>query len=176
MGVLRLLSLASPLLTLNMPRVIEPRDVSPDDCFGIVVSRYNESITNKLLAGAVETLQAAGVADEQVIVVPVPGAWEIPVAARQVARGRSVRAVLCLGAVIRGETTHDRHINRSVSLALQQIALECNKPVLFGILTCQSLEQAIQRSGGRVGNKGIECARAALEMVGVCSALSQFDG
>jgi len=159
-----------------VPRVIEPRDVSPDDRFAIVVSRYNESITTKLLAGAVETLQAAGIADEQVVVVHVPGAWEIPVAARQIARGASVRAVLCLGAVIRGETTHDRHINRSVSLALQQVALESSKPVLFGILTCQSLEQAIQRSGGSVGNKGIECARAALEMVGVCSALSQLDG
>jgi 6,7-dimethyl-8-ribityllumazine synthase len=159
-----------------VPRVIEPRDVSPDDRFAIVVSRYNESITTKLLAGAVETLQAAGIADEQVLVVHVPGAWEIPVAARQIAREASVRAVLCLGAVIRGETTHDRHINRSVSLALQQVALESGKPVLFGILTCQSLEQAIQRSGGSVGNKGIECARAALEMVGVCSALTQLDG
>jgi 6,7-dimethyl-8-ribityllumazine synthase len=158
-----------------MPRVIEPRDVSPDDRFAIVVSRYNESITKKLLAGAVETLLAAGVADRQVVIVHVPGAWEIPVAARQMAQQKPVRAVICLGAVIRGETTHDRHINRSVSLALQQIALEFNKPVQFGILTCQSLEQAIQRSGGSVGNKGIECARAALEMVGVCSALSRMD-
>ncbi len=158
-----------------MPRIIEPEEPSPSNVFGVVVSRYNESITSKLLDGAVETLQAAGIADVQIVVAHVPGAWEIPLAARQLARRESVRAVLCLGAVIRGETTHDRHINRSVSSALQQISLDCDKPVVFGILTCQSLEQAIQRSGGRVGNKGTECARAALEMVGVCSALARLD-
>jgi 6,7-dimethyl-8-ribityllumazine synthase len=157
-----------------MPRVIEPRAVSPADGFAVVVSRYNESITGKLLSGAVETLRSAGVADDRITVAHVPGAWEIPLVARQMAVRQSVRAVLCLGAVIRGETTHDRYINRSVSLSLQQIALEQNKPVLFGILTCQSLDQAIQRSGGRVGNKGIECAREALEMVGLCSALTEF--
>lgn len=159
-----------------MPRIIEPADVLPSDCFAIVVSRYNESITSKLLDGAIDTLRSAGVGDAQMLVAHVPGAWEVPLAARQLARRPSVRAVLCLGAVIRGETTHDRHINRSVSQALQQIAVDCDKPVLFGILTCQSLEQAIQRSGGSVGNKGIECARAALEMVGLCSALSRLDG
>lgn len=155
---------------------IEPEAVSTDDRFAIVVSRYNESITGKLLSGAVGTLHAAGVPDEQIAVVHVPGAWEIPLAARLMAKRPSIRAVLCLGAVIRGETTHDLHINRSVSIALQQIALEMNKPVLFGILTCQSLEQAIQRSGGSVGNKGNECAQAALEMVGLVSALSKLDG
>jgi 6,7-dimethyl-8-ribityllumazine synthase len=159
-----------------MPRVIEPKAVTATDCFAIVVSRYNGSITEKLLSGALEALQSAGIGEEQVVVVHVPGAWEIPVVARRLALLEPIRAVLCLGAVIRGETTHDRYINHSVSGALQRIAVESGKPVLFGILTCQSLEQAIQRSGGRVGNKGTECAQAALEMVGLLSALSQLDG
>lgn len=157
-----------------MPHVIQPEDVAVTARFALVVSRYNESITSKLLDGAIETLRSGGVSDSQLVLAHVPGAWEIPLTAQIMAKLPSVQAVLCLGAVIRGETSHDRHINRSVSHALQQIALQYDKPVLFGILTCQSLEQAIQRSGGSVGNKGIECARAALEMVGLCSAVSKF--
>jgi 6,7-dimethyl-8-ribityllumazine synthase len=158
-----------------MPYAIEPAPISPDDQFAIVVSRYNESITRRLLSGAVETLRAAGVSDERIAVAHVPGAWEIPVVARRLAQQPRFHAVICLGTVIRGETTHDRYISRSVSESLQQIALETNKPVLFGVLTCQSLEQAIQRSGGSVGNKGIECAQAALEMVGLLSAFARLE-
>jgi 6,7-dimethyl-8-ribityllumazine synthase len=133
--------------------------------FGIVVSRYNESITGKLLAGAVETLTAAGVAEDAIDVAQVPGAWEIPLVAQRLAGSKLYGAVLCLGAVIRGETTHDQHINQQVSASLGRIALESGVPVLFGVLTCNTLEQAIHRSGGNVGNKGAECAEAALEMV-----------
>ena len=132
--------------------------------FAIVVSRYNESITAKLLAGAIETLTSRGVAPEALDVFWVPGAWEIPLVAQRLARPDQYAAVVCLGAVIRGETTHDEHINRQVSLSLGRIALESGVPVPFGILTCNSLEQAIHRSGGNVGNKGAECAEAALEM------------
>lgn len=141
--------------------------------FAIVVSRYNQNITRKLLVGASDTLQAAGVPAESIDVAWVPGAWEIPLVAKRFAHHAAYSAVVCLGAVIRGETTHDQHINQQVSARLAEMALNCDKPVLFGILTCNSLEQAIQRSGGQVGNKGIECAEAALEMVRLMGKLPE---
>ncbi len=148
-----------------MPNVLDGKNGPVSGRFGIVVSRYNEHITGKLLTGAVETLKAAGVADEAIDVAWVPGAWEIPLVAARLAFSEQYVAVLCLGAVIRGETTHDEHINRQVSLSLGEIALEADLPVLFGVLTCNTVEQAIHRAGGNVGNKGQECAEAALEMV-----------
>lgn len=147
-------------------------DANPDDArFAIVVSKYNESITSKLLAGAVETLLAHHVADEAIDVAWVPGAWEIPLVADRLAKTHRYAAVICLGAVIRGETTHDQHINRHVSISLGQTSLACGLPVLMGVLTCNSLEQAINRSGGAVGNKGVECAEAAVEMVSLLRRL-----
>ena len=137
----------------------------------MVVSRYNESVTTKLLEGAVETLATGGVADEAIDVAWVPGAWEIPLVAQQLAASGKYAAILCLGAVIRGETTHDRHINRAVSTAISEIGLRERVPVMFGLLTCETLEQAIHRSGGSVGNKGRECAQAALEMVSLLGHL-----
>jgi 6,7-dimethyl-8-ribityllumazine synthase len=148
-----------------MPHVFDGKAGPVSGHFAIVVSRYNEHITSKLLAGAVDTLRAAGVDDGAIDVCWVPGAWEIPLIAQQMARSGNYAAVLCLGAVIRGETTHDEHINRQVSLSLGQIALAEKLPVLFGVLTCNTLEQAIHRAGGNAGNKGQECAEAALEMV-----------
>lgn len=133
--------------------------------FAVVVSRYNETITGKLLAGAVETLRGSGVADDAIDVAWVPGAFEIPVAAEELAASGRYVAVLCLGAVIRGDTTHDQHINRAVSLGIMEIGVRHRLPVLFGVLTCESLEQAIHRAGGKQGNKGSECAEAALRMV-----------
>lgn len=133
--------------------------------FAIVVSRYNEMVTGRLLEGAVRTLTENGVADQSIHVAWVPGAWELPLAAQRFAQSNRYAAVLCLGAVIRGETTHDQHINRAVSTSLAQISLDAGLPVLFGLLTCNSLEQALNRAGGAVGNKGEECAQAALEMV-----------
>jgi 6,7-dimethyl-8-ribityllumazine synthase len=154
-----------------MPNVIPLTHLTPDDRFGIVVARWNEGITKKLLDGAVTTLAAHGVADESIDVAWVPGSFEIPLAAQRMAASGSYSAVLCLGAVIRGETSHDQHINRAVSLAMTQIALEANVPVLFGVLTCETMEQAIHRAGGNVGNKGSECAEAALHMVGLLKNL-----
>jgi 6,7-dimethyl-8-ribityllumazine synthase len=148
-----------------MPQLFDGKSGQVNGRFAIVVSRYNEHITARLLAGAVETLRAAGVADDAIDVAWVPGAWEIPIVAQRLAQSRKYAAVLCLGAVIRGETTHDEHINRQVSLSLGQIALDAGLPVLFGVLTCNTVEQAIHRAGGNVGNKGVECAEAALEMV-----------
>lgn len=155
-----------------MPNVFQGQlDDADSDRYAIVVSRYNESITAKLLRGAVETLAQHGVENDAVDVAWVPGAWEIPLVASKMARSLRYAAVLCLGAVIRGETTHDQHINRQVSLGLGSLAVETGIPVLFGVLTCNSLEQAIHRSGGNVGNKGVECAEAALEMVSLLGKL-----
>ncbi len=144
---------------------ISPLDAT--DRFAIVVAQWNRSITGKLLDGALESLQAAGVTDTNIEVAWVPGAWEIPLAAQRFAQKGGHAAVICLGAVIRGETTHDQHINRGVSTALSQIALATDVPVLLGVLTCETMEQAIHRAGGNVGNKGSECAEAAVKMVGL---------
>ncbi len=154
-----------------MPNIMEAGLSCEGRRFAIVVSRYNDSITRKLLDGAVAALTAHGVADGDIDVAWVPGAWEIPLIARQFAERRKYAGVLCLGAVIRGETTHDQHINRQVSLSLGEISLDERMPVLFGLLTCNTLEQAIHRSGGNVGNKGAECAEAALEMANLLELL-----
>ena len=166
-----------------MPTVYDADKTVPHGRFAIVVSRFNESITSALLEGALGTLAAAGVADEMVDVAWVPGAFEIPTVAKRLAASSRYLAVLCLGAVIRGETTHDEHINRAVSTSLAEIGARTGVPVLFGVLTCNTLQQAIARSGGqagtrgkdrpesKVGNKGAECAQAALEMVSLMGKL-----
>lgn len=132
---------------------------------GIAVSTYNSNITNRLLEGAYETLAAAGFSQSEIIETRVPGAWELPLAARRLAARPDVVGILTLGAVIRGETTHDQHINRAVSCALMDLMMETGKPVGFGLLTCNTLEQAIHRAGGNVGNKGCETAEAVLAML-----------
>jgi 6,7-dimethyl-8-ribityllumazine synthase len=144
---------------------------APEGRFAIAVSRYNESITGKLLKGALGALTEHGVADDAIDVAWVPGAFEIPIAADRMAASGQYVAVLCLGAVIRGETTHDQHINRAVSLGIMEAGLRSGVPVLFGILTCDTVEQAIHRAGGNVGNKGVECAEAALRMVNLLREL-----
>ena len=156
-----------------MPNVYEGEQFASAGRFAVVVSRYNSNITGKLLAGAIEKLTASGVPDGNIDVAWVPGAWELPLIASRFARGGEHVAVLCLGAVIRGETTHDQYINQQVSHSLGQLALETGVPVLFGVLTCNTLEQAIHRAGGNQGNKGVECAEAALEMVSLLKKLPQ---
>jgi 6,7-dimethyl-8-ribityllumazine synthase len=154
-----------------MPRTFEGQlDVSGGK-FAIVVSRYNESITGKLLDGAVRTLLQHGVADESIDVAWVPGAFEIPLAADRLAKSGEYVAVICLGAVIRGETSHDQHINRAVSLGITEAALASGVPVTFGVLTCDTIEQAIHRAGGSVGNKGVEAAETALRMANLLTQL-----
>jgi 6,7-dimethyl-8-ribityllumazine synthase len=155
-----------------VPRMLEGNLTAPSGSFAIVVSRYNEPISRKLLAGALETLTENGVADAKIDVVWVPGAFEIPLVAHTLATTGRYVAVICLGAVIRGETTHDQHINRAVSVGLGEAGLHSGIPVLFGVLTCDTLEQAIHRAGGNVGNKGSECALAALEMVNLMAKLA----
>ncbi len=144
---------------------------TPKGAVAVVVSRFNESVTGRLLSGCVETLQSRGVADERIEVAWVPGAFELPIVAARLAGSGRYAAVICLGAVIRGETTHDQHINRAVSLELAAMSVRTGVPVLFGLLTCDTLEQAIHRSGGNVGNKGIDCADAALEMIDLLARL-----
>ena len=156
-----------------MPKTIQGSPANGRGPIAIVVARYNEGVTGNLLGGALGTLREQGVPEDQITAVWVPGAWEVSVVADRLARSGHYRAVICLAAVIRGETTHDQYINQQVSHSLGRLAVKTGVPVLFGVLTCQNLEQAIQRSGGRVGNKGSECALAALEMVDV---LAQLDG
>lgn len=136
----------------------------PAGAWAIVVSQYNLSITQKLLDGAIQTFQEHNVETSLLDVAWVPGAFEIPVIAEHLASTGKYQAVLCLGAVIRGETSHDQHINRAVSQQIAEIGVRHRLPVLFGLLTCDTLEQAIQRAGGNQGNKGSECAEAALAM------------
>jgi 6,7-dimethyl-8-ribityllumazine synthase len=158
-------------------------DVAAAGRFAVVVARFNESITSRLLEGAVQTLVAHGVADQRIDVAWTPGAFEIPTVANRLAASGRYAAVICLGAVIRGETTHDQHINRAVSSALCEIGVHYGLPVLFGILTCDTLDQAIARSGRQsattgkdaanasLGNKGVDCALAAMEMVDLLAKL-----
>lgn len=155
-----------------MPREIKGSLTAPAGRLAIVVARYNESITRKLLEGALATLAENGVAQDNIDVAWVPGAFEIPLVAHRMAKSGRYVAVICLGAVVRGETTHDQHINRAVSVGIESAARDSGVPVLFGVLTCDTLEQAIHRSGGNVGNKGSECALAALEMVSLLEKLA----
>ena len=150
-----------------MPNIIAVADLEPKDRFGIVVARWNEAITKKLLDGCVAKLKERGIAEDMIDVAWVPGAMEIPLVAKRLAGLRRYQAVICLGAVIRGETSHDQHINRAVSTAITRLAVDANIPVLFGVLTCETMEQAIHRAGGNVGNKGAEAAEAAVHMVGL---------
>lgn len=154
-----------------MPNLIEPSTVASNARFAIIVAEWNKSITQKLLDGAVETLTAGGIADDAIDIVWVPGAWELPVVAQRLADTCRYAGVLTLGAVIKGDTMHDHWINAGVTEGLMRIAIEHSLPVQFGVLTCESMEQAIQRAGGNVGNKGAECAEAALLMAGLLKAL-----
>lgn len=137
----------------------------PEGRIAIVASRYNASICDALVQGSLETLTKAGYPSDAIEVVRVPGAWEMVLATKHALQGENMIAAVTLGCVIQGETTHDEHINRAVSLAIMDLGLETMKPIGFGLLTCRTLEQAINRSGGTVGNKGHEAAEAVLEML-----------
>ena len=156
-----------------MAQVISPLPPADDDRYAIVVARYNESITRRLAAGAETTLREAGITDDRITLAWVPGAWEVIVAAQAFAQRADICAVITLGAVIRGETTHDKYLNQGVTAELAALSTRTSKPIAFGILTCESLEQALDRAGGRVGNKGTEAAAAAIEMVGLLKGIAQ---
>ena len=133
--------------------------------YAIVVSRFNEFVTSKLLAGAIDCLQRHGAADEQIFVVWVPGACEITQAAKKLAESGKYVAVICLGAVIRGDTPHFEFISAEVTKGIAKLALENGLPIIYGIITTENIEQAIERAGTKSGNKGWDAAMAAMEMV-----------
>jgi len=132
--------------------------------FGVVVSRVNEFITSRLLDGALDALTRSGVQSENIEVVKVPGAFEIPVTAKKMAQMRRYDAIICLGALIKGETPHFDYLSAAVTQGVEQAALESGIPISFGILTTDNLEQAIARAGAKQGNKGWEAAVTAVEM------------
>lgn len=156
-----------------MANVIEGELLAGEGRFAVVVSRFNELVTERLLDGALGTLRRHGVAEERVTVVRVPGAFELPIVADRLARGGECAAVICLGAVIQGQTTHHEYINQQVVAGLMQIGLATGVPVLFGVLTCQTMEQALDRAGGKAGNKGSEAALAAIETVNVLKKVTK---
>lgn len=139
--------------------------------FGIVVSKYNEFVTTRLLAGAVDVLTKAGAGDRAIEVVRVPGAFEIPLVARRLAQSGRFDAVLCLGAVIRGETPHFEYISAEASRGVARAAWEADLPVIFGVLTTDTAEQALERAGAPERNKGAEAARTAIEMANLMKQL-----
>lgn len=146
-------------------RIIEGKLTGGDSRFAIVISRFNHFITEHLLSGAQDGLIRHGVNPEAITVVWVPGAFEIPLAAKRLAQSHAYDAVLCLGAVIRGATPHFDYVCAEVSKGVATVGLETAIPVIFGVLTTDDLEQAIERAGSKGGNKGWEAALTALEMV-----------
>ena len=132
--------------------------------FGIVVGRFNEFIGGKLLEGAFDALKRHGAREEDIDVAYVPGAFEIPLIAKKMAKNDKYDAVICLGAVIKGSTSHYDYVCAEVSKGIASVSLDTEKPVLFGVLTTNNIEQAIERAGTKAGNKGYECAVSAIEM------------
>lgn len=156
-----------------MLNLIETSLLAGDDAFAIVVARFNDLITQRLLEGAVHTLKQHGVAEERITVVWVPGSFEIPLIADKLAHSGKFAAICCLGAVIQGQTTHHEYINHQVAAGLMRASQASGVPVLFGVLTCQNMEQAMDRAGGKTGNKGSEAALAAIETVNTLKALAK---
>lgn len=156
-----------------MTNIIEGQLIGEGKRFGIVVSRFNDFISEKLVGGALDALTRTGTRREDIDILKVPGAFEIPLAAQQLARTGNFHAVICLGAVIRGATPHFDYVSAEVSKGVAQVGLETSVPVIFGILTTDSVEQAIERAGTKSGNKGWSAAMAAVEMANLMETVSQ---
>jgi len=154
-----------------MPKTLEGKISAEGYRFGLVVSRFNDFISSKLVEGAVDALKRHGAAEEQLLLVKVPGAFEIPLTAKKLAESGKVDAVICLGAVIRGSTPHFDYVAAEVSKGIAVVSLETKVPVAFGVLTTDNLEQAIERAGTKSGNKGWDAALAAMEMVNLFKQL-----
>lgn len=158
-----------------MGKVYEGQLIGKGLRVGIVVSRFNEFITQRLLSGALDALKRHGVQDEDIDVVWVPGAFEIPATAKKLAAG-NYHAIICLGAVIRGATPHFEYVASEVTKGIAQIGLAASVPVIYGVITADTLEQAIERAGTKAGNKGSEAAVAAIEMANLWRALEESGG
>lgn len=139
--------------------------------FGIVVSRFNEFITNKLLTGALDALKRHEATDENIEVAWVPGAFEVPLVAQKMAASNNYHAVICLGTIIRGATPHFDYVAAEVSKGVARVSLETGIPVIFGVITADNLEQAIERAGTKAGNKGWDAAQSAMEMASLVKSL-----
>ena len=148
-----------------MPEIIEGRISAEGFSFAVLVSRFNDFISSKLVEGAMDALKRHGGNEDQITLIKVPGAFEIPLAAKKLAESGKFNAIICLGAVIRGSTPHFDYVAAEVSKGIAQVALESKVPVTFGVLTTDNLEQAIERAGSKSGNKGWDAAIAAMEMV-----------
>jgi 6,7-dimethyl-8-ribityllumazine synthase len=141
--------------------------------FAIVVSRFNSFITDRLLAGALDALKRSGAADDAIEIVKVPGSWELPLTAKTLIATKRYAAIIALGAVIRGDTPHFDHVANQTSNGLATVSLESNIPVAFGVLTTNTVEQAIDRAGGKSGNKGFDAAMTAIEMADLLRRLGK---
>ncbi|MDD3027732.1 MAG: 6,7-dimethyl-8-ribityllumazine synthase [Erysipelotrichaceae bacterium] len=146
-------------------KTIEGNLVASNIKVGIVAARFNEFITSKLLGGAIDGLVRHQVAENDIEVAWVPGAFEIPLVAKKMAASKKYDAIICLGAVIRGSTTHYDYVCSEVSKGIATVSLNSDIPVMFGVLTTENIEQAIERAGTKAGNKGFDCALGAIEMV-----------
>lgn len=155
-----------------MPKIIQGDLSGKGLKFGIVAARFNDFITARLLDGAVDALQRHGVAESDIEVVKVPGSYEIPLAARMLAQTKKYHAVICLGAVIRGATPHFEYVSAEVSKGVAAVSLETGLPVIFGVLTTDTIEQAIERAGTKSGNKGWDAALSAIEMANVMKQMA----
>ena len=147
-----------------MPHVIEAGLLASGKKFGIIAARFNDFITERLVNGAMDALKRSGAEDEAITLVKVPGAFEIPLIAKKMAGSGSFDAVICLGAVIRGATTHYDYVCAEVSKGVAAVGLETGVPVIFGVLTTDTIEQAVERAGTKAGNKGFDAAVSAIEM------------
>jgi len=156
-----------------MPKIVEGKLNAQGKRFALVVSRFNDFITEKLLSGALDALIRCGAREEDLEIVKVPGSFEIPLAATKLAAKRSPHAVICLGAVIRGATPHFDYVSAEVSKGIAMVGLECGVPVIFGVLTTDTIEQAIERAGTKAGNKGWSAAITAIEMADLMEELDR---
>jgi len=144
---------------------------APAGRFAIVAARFNEFIVNQLVSGARDTLLRHSIAEDHIDLVRVPGSFEIPIVAQKLSKSGKYAAVICLGCVIRGDTSHYDHVAGAAASGIATAALNCGVPVIFGVLTCETLEQAINRAGGKSGNKGAEAALTAIEMINLMKKL-----
>lgn len=156
-------------------KTYEGKLVSKDIKIGIVAARFNEFITSKLLGGAVDALVRHEVNEDNIEVAWVPGAFEIPLIASKMAKSKKNDAIICLGAVIRGSTTHYDYVCSEVSKGIAHVSLNSDIPVMFGVLTTENIEQAIERAGTKAGNKGFDCAVGAIEMVNLIREIGSND-
>lgn len=158
-------------MSSETPKIIEGELLARDLRFGFVAARFNDFVVEPLIRGAIDALKRHGAAEKQIEIVRVPGAFDIPIAARKMALSRRYDALVALGAVVRGQTPHFDYVAGECSSGLSRIALETGVPIAFGVLTTDTMEQAVDRAGGKAGNKGADCAVVAMEMANLLRRL-----